>query len=40
MSRFLRENWLLIALSLAAAAIAVVWLLVRADGTGGVYPIY
>jgi hypothetical protein len=40
MSRFLRENWLLLAVSLAVAVMAVAWLLVRADGTGGVYPIY
>jgi hypothetical protein len=40
MSRFIRENWILIAVSLTAALIGVAWLLLHSESPGGVYPIY
>jgi hypothetical protein len=43
MSRFVRENWLRIAVMLTLVLIAAARLVVRSDstgGAGGVYPIY
>jgi hypothetical protein len=40
MSRFLRENWILITVSLAVVLAFAAWLVLRTDDASGVYPIY